>query len=76
MKPIVSPDLTNEDPEYWEEVLKSHGLGEQDHPLLSTGAGDETISSSDIADLETKVYNEFKGWKNSWGDFPRLEENE
>jgi len=27
MKPIVDPDVTNEDPAYWEEVLDSHGLG-------------------------------------------------
>ena len=24
---IRKPDLTNEDPQYWEEVLESHGLG-------------------------------------------------
>ena len=27
MKPIVDPDVKNEDPQYWEEVLDSHGLG-------------------------------------------------
>ena len=27
MKPIVDPDVNNEDPQYWEEVLDSHGLG-------------------------------------------------
>lgn len=27
MKPIVDPDIKNEDPQYWEEVLDSHGLG-------------------------------------------------
>lgn len=24
---IHKPDTTNEDPQYWEEVLESHGLG-------------------------------------------------
>lgn len=27
MKKIVRPDRQNTDPEYWERVLKSHGLG-------------------------------------------------
>ena len=27
MKPIVDPDVNNEDPIYWEDVLDSHGLG-------------------------------------------------
>lgn len=26
MDPITNPDLTNEDPQYWEKVLLSHGL--------------------------------------------------
>jgi hypothetical protein len=26
MKPIENPDITNEDPKYWERVLLSHGL--------------------------------------------------
>lgn len=29
MIPITNPDITNEDPEYWEKVLESHGLGDQ-----------------------------------------------
>lgn len=27
MKPIRKPDVTNENPEYWERVLESHRLG-------------------------------------------------
>lgn len=27
MKKITKPDITNEDPKYWEKVLDSHGLG-------------------------------------------------
>jgi len=27
MKPINKPDITNEDPKYWEQVLESHKLG-------------------------------------------------
>jgi len=27
MKKIIKPDVNNTDPEYWEEVLSSHGLG-------------------------------------------------
>lgn len=27
MKPINKPDITNEEPEYWERVLESHRLG-------------------------------------------------
>ena len=27
MRPISKPDVTNEDPKYWENVLESHGLG-------------------------------------------------
>ena len=27
MKRITKPDTKNEDPQYWEEVLESHGLG-------------------------------------------------
>jgi len=26
---IRKPDLTNEDPKYWETILESHGLGER-----------------------------------------------
>lgn len=26
-KPIVKPDLNNDDSKYWEGVLESHGLG-------------------------------------------------
>lgn len=27
MRKITKPDLTREDPKYWERVLESHGLG-------------------------------------------------
>jgi len=27
MRPIIKPDTTNTNPEYWERILKSHGLG-------------------------------------------------
>jgi hypothetical protein len=27
MQPIANPDVTNEDPRYWDKVLLSHGLG-------------------------------------------------
>jgi hypothetical protein len=27
MRPVNKPDVTNEDPKYWEGVLESHGLG-------------------------------------------------
>jgi hypothetical protein len=27
MKKIVKPDISNEDQEYWEQVLESYGLG-------------------------------------------------
>jgi hypothetical protein len=29
MRKIRNPDTTNEDPQYWEQVLESHGLGER-----------------------------------------------
>lgn len=29
MKKIKKPDVTNTNPEYWEKVLESHGLGER-----------------------------------------------
>lgn len=29
MKKITKPDVSREDPEYWEKVLESHGLGEK-----------------------------------------------
>lgn len=29
MKKINKPDTSREDPEYWERVLESHGLGER-----------------------------------------------
>ena len=29
VKPIMNPDITNEDPEYWDEVLRSHDLAEE-----------------------------------------------
>jgi hypothetical protein len=29
MKKIRKPDTTREDPEYWEKILESHGLGER-----------------------------------------------
>lgn len=29
MRKITKPDTKNADPEYWEKVLESHGLGER-----------------------------------------------
>jgi hypothetical protein len=32
MRKINKPDVTNTDPEYWEGVLESHGLGLRPEP--------------------------------------------
>lgn len=44
MKSINKPDITNEDPQYWEQVLDSHGLGRTKLGL-----------SEDVLDLATEV---------------------
>lgn len=46
-KKITNPDITNEDPKYWEEVLRSHGLG------IASGYSPRFISyAGDINALE------------------------
>lgn len=39
--PITDPDITNDDPEYWEKVLESHGLGDQSRGEFSVEDGYE-----------------------------------
>jgi len=46
MKTIRKPDLENTDPEYWEVVLESHGLGVRQLGLQ------EEPQDSDDANLE------------------------
>lgn len=39
---IEHPDTRNEDPEYWEEVLESHGLG-----IRQLGLQEEPLKTDD-----------------------------
>lgn len=51
MKKIVKPDVTNEDPRYWEQVLESYGLGEkqfQTEEEKAASAGFDTVPSEEI----------------------------
>jgi hypothetical protein len=43
MNPITKPDTLNTDPEYWEMVLESHGLGLEQCGLLNPDPISESV---------------------------------
>lgn len=48
MKRIVNPDVKNEDPEYWERVLESHGLGIRQLKLSEDDVDENTVSLDEL----------------------------
>lgn len=50
MKPITDPDLTRTDKEYWEMVLKSHGLG-MNRGVTQVKSAEEEIKRTRTHDL-------------------------
>ena len=47
MRPIRKPDTETTDPEYWERVLETHGLG-----IRQLGLQEEVILDEDTISLE------------------------
>ena len=45
---ITNPDLTNEDPKYWEEVLESHGLGERQLGLQEEPEENDNVTLEEV----------------------------
>lgn len=56
MEPIDSPDLTNENPAYWEQVLASHGLSAKrgQHPNKVALVGNPKVVEFLSTDREQK----------------------
>lgn len=50
-QPITNPDITNTDPDYWEMVLESYGLG------MGRGRSPAQVYVGDAQKLE-----DFEGW--------------
>jgi hypothetical protein len=59
MKRIMKPDVKNDDPEYWETVLESHGLGIRQLGLepeeVELEEEPETISLDELEDIEERI---------------------
>lgn len=51
MKPIVNPDISNASPEYWEKVLKSHGLTMSAGLEMFPFDPDQDMSGDDVKEL-------------------------
>lgn len=49
MRKINKPDTSNPDPQYWERVLESHGLGSTDPELVDT----QDVPLEELEELET-----------------------
>jgi hypothetical protein len=47
---ISKPDITNENPKYWEEVLESHGLGEKQLGLQEEPEENDNLTLEEIDD--------------------------
>jgi hypothetical protein len=53
VRKITKPDIGNTDPQYWEEVLESHGLGVK-HLHLEEEDDDITIDELLISEAENE----------------------
>jgi hypothetical protein len=81
-KPIRNPDITNESPEYWSDVLTSWGLpAEKGRPArmwLEDGIGGKRLgrrasfvgSLADLQDVEEQEFRRRKGRVSSSGHGP------
>lgn len=47
-KPITNPNVNNEDPKYWEEVLESHDLS-----LSRGGEGEDEDGDIEFVDIDS-----------------------
>jgi hypothetical protein len=54
MRKINKPDVTNTDPEYWEGVLESHGLGVNPKPEETEEAEPMFVSIDYIIEEENQ----------------------
>lgn len=49
-KPISNPDRGRTNPEYWEQILESYGLGEKDLGLAAEVDSEKDYNGEDILD--------------------------